>query len=205
MYTFKQMISIGFDLDMTLIDSSRSIKNSLIKVLFDEDIEFQSDLIDKSIGLPVKELLKKWVGDSHARAYNNYKETYQTLGYKSSECLPGAVELLNQLFNQGYNVYIITAKNHKSAKIQLDYFNFKYTDIFGEVFGLEKSKVMKQTNCVEYVGDHIEDFKAASECGINFLGVSSNPHHNLKQYSGGRFPIMNTLNEFWDYSTIKVN
>jgi phosphoglycolate phosphatase len=195
--------TIGFDLDMTLVDSSQAILLTVQRVLKAFKIEVDEMDIGRSVGLPIKESFKEWIGDGYLEAYEMYVAYYQSSGYLESKALPGAKELLVELMRRNYKVVVITAKNQQSAEIQLRHLSIPYSEMVGNVFGNGKTEAMKKTGCSEYVGDHIEDYKAAAAAGIHFIGVATNPMQDLEKDSQGNFPLIESLDNFWDYSVLK--
>ena len=197
------MQTVGFDLDMTLVDSSQAILLSTQEVLRNFNTEVDQEVIARSVGLPIKESFKTWVGENYLRAYESYVEHYQSAGYLNSHALPGAQALLGSLVEQGTKVVVITAKNEQSAEIQLRHLAIPYSELVGGAFQEGKTEAMLKTGCVEYVGDHIEDYRAASKAGIHFIGVTTNPMQNLKRESQGNFPLIESLDKFWEYSVLR--
>lgn len=198
------MHSVGFDLDMTLVDSSEAIVQTSLKVLKNFSAEVDHEEIYESVGLPIKESFKKWVGVEYLEAYQQYVSEYQNSGYRLSTSLPGAKLLLDTLIVNGVRVIVITAKNPKSAEIQLSHLKIPFTLLVGDVFREGKTQAMTKTGCIEYVGDHIEDYLASCGAGIPFIGVNSNPAQNLRRLSAGNFPVINSLDEFFQFSIIST-
>ena len=197
------MLTVGFDLDMTLVDSSQAILLTTQKVLKSLDITVEEAVITQSVGLPIRDSFKVWVGDQNVQAYESYVTHYQSTGYLSADVLPGAKELLLELVGRGIKVVIITAKNKKSAEIQLSHLGIPYSEIVGGAFRESKTEAMLKTGCVEYVGDHIEDYAAAEKAGIHFIGVATNPMQELETVSQGKFPVIKSLNDFWGHSILQ--
>ena len=197
------MQTVGFDLDMTLVDSSQAILLTTQKVLRSFNTEVDEEMIARSVGLPIKESFKEWVGDQYLQAYESYVDLYQRSGYLNSHALPGAQELLGELVGLGTKVVVITAKNRQSAEIQLRHLAIPYSELVGGAFQEGKTEAMLETGCVEYVGDHIEEYRAASKAGIHFIGVTTNPMQDLEKDSQGNFPLIGSLENFWDYSVLK--
>jgi phosphoglycolate phosphatase len=195
--------TVGFDLDMTLVDSSQAILSSTQKVLASLNVKVDEADIARSVGLPIKDSLKVWVGDQYDQAYEAYVAHYQSTGYLSARVLPGAKELLLELIERGIKVVIITAKNKQSAEIQLRHLGIPYSEIIGGAFRDSKTQAMLKTGCLEYVGDHIEDYTAAVKAGIHFIGVTTNPLQELEKVSQGEFSTINSLNDFWGHSILQ--
>ena len=75
------MYSVGFDLDMTLVDSSEAIVQTTLNVLKNFSAEVDHDEIYRSVGLPIKESFKKFL-ENHAAKYKDLVENtsnYQQL------------------------------------------------------------------------------------------------------------------------------
>ncbi len=188
---------------MTLIDSSQAILMTAQKVLKSFKVDVDEEIIAQSVGFPIKDSFKEWIGKSYQDAYEMYVTIYQRAGHKESQALTGAKELLLQLIEEEFKVVIITAKNQRSAEVELRYLAIPFCEVIGSSFREGKTKAMKKTKCIEYVGDHIEDYKAARGAGIHFLGVATNPTQKLELKSHGKFQVISNLNEFWTHSILK--
>lgn len=197
------MQTVGFDLDMTLVDSSQSILLTTQRVLKGFGIDVDEAIIAHSIGLPIKDFFQEWVGEQYLQAYESYVANYQSDGFLSSYALPGSKELLSDLIARGIKVVVITAKNQKSAEVQLHHLDIPFTEIIGNAFRRGKTEAMRDTGCVEYVGDHIEDYMAATEAGIHFIGVATNPMQKFELTLGANFPVIKSLEDFWDFSILQ--
>lgn len=178
---------IGFDLDMTLVDSSEAIVFSAISAIrsFVPQASVDEMEIRREIGLPIKELITRYVGSLNSNdAYNIYKKFYISEGLDLSREIDGAVSTILELQLKGYSTCVITAKDQNVAEAQLRHLGFPSLKVFGNSFGSEKTRAMLAFECTHYVGDHYHDYLAAVEAQITFIGVDSNPEHGLR----GRLP-----------------
>ena len=181
------MISIGFDLDMTLVDSSEAIVISAISAIrsFAPQASIDEMEIRREIGLPINNLITRYVGSLNSNdAYDIYKKFYISEGLDLSREIDGAISTILELQLKGYGTCVITAKDQNVAEAQLRHLGFPSMKVFGNSFGSEKTRVMLAFECTHYVGDHYHDYLAAMEAQIAFIGVDSNPEHGLR----GRLP-----------------
>jgi phosphoglycolate phosphatase-like HAD superfamily hydrolase len=178
---------IGFDLDMTLVNSSEAIVFSAISAIrsFAPQANIDEMEIRREIGLPIKDLITRYVGSLNSNAaYENYKKYYVNEGLDLSSEIDGAKSTILQLQLKGYSTCVITAKDQNVAELQLRHLGFPFIKVFGNSFGSEKTRAMLAFECTHYVGDHYHDYLAAVEAHIAFIGVDSNPEHDLR----GRLP-----------------
>lgn len=177
------MLTIGFDLDMTLVDTSRAIVYGVEKALNEIGHNSPSNLIESSIGLPMLETLESLLKSPQKalKVYERYQEIYFSEGFRLGTLLPGVEKTLKLLSQDGHKIVIITAKRERLAMRQLSFCNIPYDILKAGCFGKLKSKAMLECSVEIYVGDHLEDFKAAKDAGVNFVGVSFNRFSRLEE------------------------
>lgn len=187
---------------MTLVNSSEAILKSTLATLkeFGSTNKISDYEILSTVGLPMKDSLKKWLGDKNsANAFQYYKEYYVREGLHSSFAMPGAVSLLEELTKMRVSFCIITAKDPLVAETQLSFLGFPKTTIFGNRFREQKTAAMKEFGCDTYVGDHVEDYEAAARAGADFIGVEFNRSHDLRGLIPQGTPIVSRLSEVSDH------
>lgn len=178
------MLTIGFDLDMTLIDTSSAIVYSVDKALNEIGYNSPSNLIESSIGLPMLETLESLLKNPEKarNVYERYQEIYFSDGFRLGTLLPGVEKTLKLLNQDGHKIVIVTAKRERLALRQLSFCNIPYDILKAGCFGKMKSKAMLEYSVEAYVGDHLEDFKAAKDAGVFFVGVSFNRFSRLEEF-----------------------
>ena len=175
-----------FDLDGTLIDSSKSILIGFAGAFAAEGISPQVALDASIIGPPLKETLAILAGTHEpaliARLTDAFKAIYDTTGYRETTVFPGVHEMLMKLRDDGYPLHIATNKRlHPTQKI-LDHLGWR--DLFGEVRALDAwtppatnkaamiARLLEETglNAVQclYIGDRNEDARAAAANAMPF-------------------------------------
>ena len=182
-YKFQNII---FDLDGTLIDSSRGVLSSLDQICLENNIEIERPILKKIIGPPLRETLLRLTKIDDERSIdhllNCFKLEYDSNGYKDTIVFEGINRMLSSLYDNGINLYIATNKRkNPTNKIinmltwckffkgiySIDSFNHVKTkgDLLSHI--VEKFNLK---NCI-YVGDHMDDLHAAKAASLQCIMV----------------------------------
>ncbi len=107
---------VGFDLDMTLINSRPAILASFAAVGRETGAAIDLDAVDRRLGIKLDDELAYWLRpDRVAAAAAIYRRHYVELAGPMTTVLPGAREALAAVRAAGQRVIIITAKHQVSA------------------------------------------------------------------------------------------
>jgi len=179
-----------FDLDGTLIDSAPSILDSFAYAFESMGITPQRPLTSEIIGPPLMETLTKLSGSNEAALLQklaaNFKQHYDSEGFKKTVMYPEVQPLLEALSQSGVSLYIATNKRYlPTTKIML---HLGWTQLFKGVFALDcfapalaskpvmLERILKdlQLDCAQtiYIGDRYEDGLAADHNGLDFVMVT---------------------------------
>ncbi len=125
-----------FDLDGTLTDSKPGIVDCLRKVIDDRKLGDHGPL-DRFVGPPVEEwtveLMPLGSEEERVSLARDYRSCYDREGWKNNSVYPGVRELLAQLRDEGFPLYVCTSKHDRFAQRILDY--FELTPFFAAVYG----------------------------------------------------------------------
>ena len=103
---------VGFDLDMTLINSRPAILASFGEVARETATAIDLDAVDRRLGIKLDDELAFWFPpDRSAAAAEIYRRHYVRLAERMTTLLPGAHEALAAVRAAGERVVIITAKH----------------------------------------------------------------------------------------------
>ncbi|HEV2487113.1 MAG TPA: HAD hydrolase-like protein [Terracidiphilus sp.] len=126
-----------FDLDGTLTDSKPGILGCLRKVIDARGMGDQGPL-ERFIGPPVEEwvveLLPDGSEDEQAALARDYRACYDREGWRNNSVFPGVREMLAQLRQEGFPLYVCTSKQQHFAVRILDAFELSglFTAIYGD-------------------------------------------------------------------------
>jgi phosphoglycolate phosphatase len=178
---------IIFDLDGTLIDSSRSVLDGF-RFAFDQlGIEPVKPLTADVIGPPLLETLATLSGIENPATIANlakaFKAHYDTTGYRATAGFPGVDRMLADLFAAHIPLSVATNKRLAPTISILRHLNwYAYFSSIDALDGFDpplgsKAKMLGQilaTNRLEpencyYIGDRNEDGEAARANRLNFI------------------------------------
>lgn len=117
---------IIFDLDGTLINSKVGLHNSLNYMLKQMSIDLDgAGFIDRLIGPPIQDGLKQVLGFDEKQVdlgIRLFREYYSRQGLYEGELYPGVLELLEELQQQGKQLYVATSKKDQFVATVLHHF-----------------------------------------------------------------------------------
>jgi phosphoglycolate phosphatase len=164
--------TVGFDLDMTLIDSRPAILASFAAVARETGVPLDLEQADARLGIKLEDELGYWFPpDRIEAAAQIYRRNYVTLAPDNTAALPGAAEAIRAVRDAGNRAVIITAKHRVSVEPSLRATGLEADEIFSFVHGPEKAVVMREIGVVAYVGDTPADVDAATAAGAVAVGV----------------------------------
>jgi len=179
-------LNIIFDLDGTLINSSKGILSAL-KMAFDVcKIEPKKILTDQLIGPPLNKLLPTLLSDENLNSVEPltaaFKERYDNEGYKNLSVFSDVEVMLAKLSEQGHTLYIATNKRIIPTKKIIPFLGWSH--YFDEIYALDSfpnlaSKQYLIENIMDlhnmekeatlYIGDTVADFKASKANGLKYI------------------------------------
>jgi len=196
---------VGFDLDMTLIDSRPAILASFAALARDTAVAIDLDAVDSRLGIKLEDELTFWYPpDQRTAAAVIYRRHYVRLAEQMTTALPGAHEALAAVRDAGERVVIITAKHPVSVEPSLKAARISADEVFTFVHGPEKAAVLRGLTAAAYVGDSPPDMAAAVEAGARAVGVATGSFSRGDLARAGADVVLDSLEGFpaW-YRTIR--
>ena len=189
--------TVGFDLDMTLIDSRAGIKTTYDLLAAETGVPIDSDAIITRLGPPVETELAHWFpADRVQAASDRYRELYARYGIDEATALPGAHEAIAAVRERGGRVVVVTGKQTANARRNLDALDLVVDDVFGQVFAEDKGAVLLKQNARVYVGDHIGDVLGAHVAGALAVAVATGPYSAAELEQAGAEVVLPDLTGF---------
>ena len=170
------MLAIGFDLDMTLVDSADGIVASVQHVVAQYGVDADGGEIRSTIGLPLDHVFPRWLPDEpYDVLLAAYRAHYREHGIPLTRPMPGAAEAIAMVRSRGEQVLVVTAKYGAVAGLALEAAGLDADVIVGDLFAEGKATALREHAAWAYVGDHPGDIRAARSAGVHSIAVATGP------------------------------
>jgi phosphoglycolate phosphatase len=167
-------LTIGFDLDLTLIDSRPGIAATYRALGQRRGVFIDADLAVTRLGPPLQVELANWLpADQLDDAADEFRLIYRDHAVTSSPATPGARAALDAVRGLGGRVIIITGKYEPNARRHLDHLALDADEVVGWAWGEQKTAALSDHGAHAYVGDHLADMAAAKAAGVTAVGVTT--------------------------------
>jgi phosphoglycolate phosphatase len=191
-------LTVGFDLDMTLVDSRPGILATL------EALQAETGapvVVDGMLDALLKRNLDLEFGDRFApdkaqRLADRFRELYVDFGVPGTHLLPGAVESVAAVHARGGRVLVVTAKYEPNALRCLAQVGLVVDAVFGRRYAEAKGDTLSAEGAHVYVGDTPNDMRAAVASGSTPVAVATGPHDADELLAAGAAVVLRTLAEF---------
>jgi len=188
---------VGFDLDMTLIDSRAAILGSFAGVAAETGVAIDPAEVDRRLGIKLEDELAHWMApEAIEPAMRIYRTHYLRLAGPLTRLLPGALESLAVVRAAGASAIVITAKLEATARLSLDALGLVPDAVYGGVHGPEKAAVLTSVGAAVYVGDTPADMAAAVTAGARPVGVATGSFTGDELRAAGAVNVLLSLRDF---------
>ncbi|TWG04813.1 phosphoglycolate phosphatase [Streptomyces brevispora] len=190
-------LMVGFDLDMTLIDSRPGIKAAYLALSAETGAVIDADLVVSRLGPPVEDELANWFPAAEVAAVaDRYREIYPTHAIVPTLSMPGARESVAAIRELGGRTMVVTAKYEPNAKLHLAHLGIEPDVIVGGLWAEAKADALREHGAGVYVGDHTGDVRGARVAGALSVGVTTGPCDAEELRSAGADVVLASLTEF---------
>jgi len=188
---------VGFDLDMTLIDSRPGILATLAALSEETGVPIDGELVVSRLGPTLESEMSAWYpADQVPAVSDRFRELYTEFGVPGCDLLPGAKDALAAVRGAGGRTIVITAKYGPNAVRCLEYVGLEVDDVIGWRYGPDKALTLTEHGAAAYIGDTPTDIAAAHSAGTVGVGVPTGPHSADELRAGGAEVVLETLREF---------
>lgn len=175
--THMASITVGFDLDMTLIDSRPGIHACYLALAERTGTHVDADLAITRLGPPLEEELINWFpAEQVAATADLYREMYPTIAIAATPALPGAREAITAVQDAGGRAIVVTAKYEPNAKLHLEHLGIQPDAVIGNLWAEAKAEALREYAASVYVGDHQGDIRAARAADALSVTVATGPY-----------------------------
>ena len=163
---------VGFDLDMTLIDTRPGFAACLRALGEEAGIEFDVASMVEGLGPPLDQMLVPYAeADEIPALVDRFRAIYPELAVSPTLALPGTHEAIAAVRAAGGTVVVVTGKFTPNALRHTEALAFDVDHVVGEVWGVGKAEVLRRHGAGLYVGDHVHDVEGALAAGATSLSV----------------------------------
>ncbi len=190
-------LAVGFDLDMTLIDTVPGFGATLAALGEELGVDFAIDDLTSRLGPPLGDSLAAHLpADAVAGAVDRFRALYPGLAIASVPLLPGAVEAIAAVRGHGGRVVVVTGKFRPNAQLHVDHLGLDLDHLEGEVWGVGKAAVLRAEGVSVYVGDHVHDVEGALAAGALSVSVLTGGCTAEELLDAGTDVVLADLREF---------
>ncbi|WP_432491100.1 HAD family hydrolase [Kineococcus gypseus] len=195
---------VGFDLDMTLVDSSEGIAATLRATLAEVGVHVTAEDVWPYAGMPLELIVAGLApGSSPGRVEElaaRYRELYPSLGVPGVRAYPGAAAALAAPGALGGRSVVVSAKHAPNVHRVLAAAGLDGAvspdDVAGDLFAERKGPRLAQLGATAYVGDHPGDVRAARAAGAVAVAVTTGAHDAAALRAAGADVVLASLEEF---------
>ncbi|MGK5680419.1 HAD family hydrolase [Actinoplanes sp. URMC 104] len=189
--------AVGFDLDMTLIDSRPGIRAAYRALTEKTGVYVDADLAASRLGPPLRTELGHWFPPEQLEeAVTTYRALYPDHAVAPTVPTPGAAEALAAVRELGLRVVIVTSKLGRLAALHLEHLGLVADELAGDLFAEGKAAALTEHGVRWYVGDHVADMVAAHTAGVPGIGVATGPCSPDELRDAGAAYVLSDLTAF---------
>jgi len=191
------MLVVGFDLDMTLIDSRPGIEATFAALSRRTGVYIDAALVVNRLGPTLETELAEWyAAEDVAPAAEQFRELYVELGVPGTTLLPGARDAVAAVHEVGGRTLVVTAKYEPNALLCLAHVGLDVDRVFGWLHGPGKGEKLGEHGAGVYVGDTPSDMTGARVADAVAIGVTTGPHGTDELVEAGADVVLGSLVEF---------
>lgn len=190
--------TIGFDLDMTLIDP-RAGMIAVFDVLGKEfDLPLDGVGFASRLGPPLAHELARYHLDAALvdAIVARYRAIYPGIAIPRTVPMAGAVAALESVTARGGRALVVTAKYGPTAQAHLDAMGAEVAAVVGDLWSVGKAVALQEYGAEVYVGDHLGDINGARAADALAVAVATGPISAADLAAAGADVILQDLTAF---------
>ena len=188
---------VGFDLDMTLLDTRPGIKLVWQRFSALTGLHVDSDLAVSRLGPPLDVEMAYWApSELVPELVAQYRSLYPEHAIAAAEVLPGAAEALAAVRRHGGRTMVVTAKHEPHARDHLQHLGLEVDVVAGGLFAERKAVALRREGAGVYVGDSVHDVTGARAAGAVSVAVATGPCSPDELRAAGADLVLGDLREF---------
>lgn len=188
---------VGFDLDMTLIDTVPGFRDVLHALGAELGVELPVEEMTAKLGPPLDLLLAPYLPPEQVPAAGDlFRDLYPRYAIANVPAFDGAHDAIAAVRRHQGRVLVVTGKFPQNAQLHLDHVGFDVDHLEGWVWGVGKAEILRKEGAGIYVGDHVHDVEGALAAGVTSVSVLTGGCTRAELEDAGTHVILETLSEF---------
>jgi pyridinium-3,5-biscarboxylic acid mononucleotide sulfurtransferase len=188
---------VGFDLDMTLIDSRPGIKAVWDLLAEESGVAIDTDLVVSRLGPPLHDEMANWFAPEQVGPMvTRYRELYPAYAITGTDPLPGVADALIAVRRQRGRSIVVSAKYERSVRSHVEHLGLDVDEAIGDLHGTGKATALVEHGATIYVGDHLSDIDGARAAGAVAVSVATGPFDAGELLAYGADMVLADLSEF---------
>jgi phosphoglycolate phosphatase len=194
-------ITVGFDLDMTLIDPRPGMVAAMNALGAESGLPLDGEHFAANLGPPLEEILRGFEAPEERipALVGRFRALYPEVVVPITVALPGAVEALRAVRSAGGRTLVVTGKYGPNAQLHVDALGLAVDELAGELWAAAKAAALVAHGAAAYVGDHAGDVRGALAAGAIPVGVTTGPCGRAELIAEGAEVVFDSLLEFPDW------
>jgi phosphoglycolate phosphatase len=191
-------ITVGFDLDMTLIDARPGVLLAMAALAEETGVPLDGEVVAANMGPPLPDGFRA-MGVPEAdidRLVARFRELYAPIAIPETKPMPGAEDAIKAVKAAGGTTMIVTAKYQRNARLHVAALGWDVDHVIGDLWSAGKAEALKRHGAKVYVGDHIGDMAGAAAAGALGVGVTTGPCDAETLRKAGAHVVLASLTEF---------
>lgn len=188
---------IGFDLDMTLIDTAPGFAATLLQLGAELEVDFPVVELTSRLGPPLEQLLRGHLAEAAiGPASDRFRALYPDHAVAAVPVLAGAHEALAAVRRHRGRVVVVTGKFTPNAQLHVDHLALDVDHLEGWVWGVGKAEALMREGASVYVGDHVHDVEGALAAGVISVSVLTGGCSREELVAAGTHVVLDDLRQF---------
>jgi phosphoglycolate phosphatase len=190
--------TVGFDLDMTLIDPRVGIVEAFDVLAAETGIPLDGRAFVTRLGPPLSHEFVRYGLDEETIAdlVIRYRALTPRLVVPNTVALPGAPEAVRAVTDRGGRAVVVTTKYGPSAIAHLDHLGIEVSAVVGDLWSTAKAAALQEFGAEVFVGDHLGDITGARAADALAVGVATGPISAEDLLAAGADVVLPDLTRF---------
>ncbi len=189
--------TVGFDLDMTLIDSRPGVARAIDVVAAEYGLELHGSELAERLGPPMAMILAD-AGAPEAlipALVKRYRGLYPEV-IADIAAMAGADAAIGAVAEGGGRVLVVTGKHQPHAELHIRHLGWPIDIVAGDLWSDGKAVALREHGAQIFVGDHAGDMRGARAAGAFGVGVATGPCTAAELRAAGAGIVLDDLTEF---------